>query len=1463
MSDPPPAGTPVFDPPTSVADDDGHPPDADAASSPRPDRIGRYIVLAELGSGGMGVVYRAWDPALERTVALKVLSAGRFAGKRQLARFASEARAIARLDDPALVSIHDLGVIDGCPYFTMELVEGPTLAALLDAQGPLAPDRAARLAARIARGLDHAHRQGVVHRDVKPANVLIDADGDPRLIDFGIARLLEASDALTRTGAVLGTPDYMAPEQAAGRTAAVGPATDVYGVGALIYAATTRRAPHPVSPARPLTGAGALPRDLRAICLRALAFAPADRYRSAAALADELDRFGRGEPVEAALPNPARRLGWWLHRRRAPLIAVASTALVALTVAAAISGWRDAREAAEAADARARREEGAAARLDEALAAASARRAAGEDEAAAAIEREVAQRGDVDGTRALARFHLARATDAATAQDIEAALTAASAAYATVDGAPEQLDALLLLGRLFVEARDADRLAAVDATLARRFPRHTAERGPVELYRLVFAGRLLDAAAHPRAAEIGWAPMLRVLGRGTPTAHRLPTLSAPRGDRDPMTLADADSDGQLEVWLGGRAYDARSPSLPLTAHAPLPMKRGAPAIIPLPGLPGLFAHLQNPDGQLLRRDGEGWRPLARVGLLQAHTTSAADLDRDGAPEVYYDGGGELRALSATSGDGWTDGSAHPPTEAASSYINVVRAAELGGPTLLVGTQGWRAYDLRVFRSAGRGRLTPVARRQIGQVFDAVTLSDRLGRLVVASTYTEHADPALFHRADGLPFADGLHTFALTDDGLEHRATLPVAPGELAFLRIYPGDLDGDGLTDLVALASEGGRRRFAVVFRRLPDGWAPSLPLLGLRPFGVLDVDGDGDVELLANDTSTGRLWTVGAGDTPTPIRATRPLAPEPAATGRAGAIEDLVALGRLGDALDAWQREVRHGRAPIRAARRGAEIAEQLGRYDDAAALHLRVADDPAQRVEALRAAADALAAARRPVAERATLTRLVDDPAITPSAAASARARIAALDARLSARVELAVGDALDAGWQIRVPDRLRLDRSALRVRGDAVGEIARLPLRRVAERVAFEIDLETPRVEFGGAVVIALVGALDDGREVDLAHVIDCGWGGGSLVYHRLYADFGGGGHVLFANRRQDGVAGRPLRAHVEYDHTRGSTLVIDRDGTLRERQAIDAAGLGDRLALVIRTLSDTRWTGATTEVRIRRLVIDGVELAPASDPSPDPAIEAARALAERRPAVALATLGERDDATADAIRIAALYDLGRWPDADALLTARLRAGIDEASPLDPLLVGRLRQAPMHVAPLVRAAWGARADALFWRVFAAGFAKHPDDPAGVRAASAVLLGADLDPRRVIDHPAPERRLDLLLARARMRRTLDELGGARADLDLAAEMWRLLPPTEDPARAAERDRLRSAVRLEQAALEVVDAPEAAIALIRTALADSGAPEIVADRIRADAALRRLRDQPVWDEVEAAARWAGTNGDQ
>jgi serine/threonine-protein kinase len=270
-----------------------------------------YEVLGELGRGGMGVVYKARQSGLNRVVALKTLRAGGRATPPELARFRAEAEAVARLRHPNVVQIYDIGEHDGVPFLCLELVEGGSLATEL-ARAPRSPREAARLLEALARAVHHAHEQGIVHRDLKPANVLLAADGTPKLTDFGLAKLLDSVCGQTQSEVVLGTPAYMAPEQAAGQSKQVGPAADVYALGAILYECLTGRPPfrgddrlelllqvlerEPDAPR--LHNRGVEP-ALEAICLKCLEKAPADRYPSAQALAEDLAAYLQGEPVLA------------------------------------------------------------------------------------------------------------------------------------------------------------------------------------------------------------------------------------------------------------------------------------------------------------------------------------------------------------------------------------------------------------------------------------------------------------------------------------------------------------------------------------------------------------------------------------------------------------------------------------------------------------------------------------------------------------------------------------------------------------------------------------------------------------------------------------------------------------------------------------------------------------------------------------------------------------------------------------------------------------------------------------------------------------------------------------------------------------------------------------------------------------------------------------------------------------
>jgi WD40 repeat protein/predicted Ser/Thr protein kinase len=315
------------------------------ASKERP-RIAGYEVLRELGRGGMGVVYKARQLSLNRVVALKMILAGPHAAPEDLARFRTEIEAIARLEHPNLVRVYEVGEQDGRPYFAMEFVDGRDLHDKIAAT-PQPPREAAELVETLARAMHAVHQHGIVHRDLKPANVLLTSEGVPKVSDFGLAKRLDAAGGPTLSGAVLGTPGYMAPEQAAGQGKAIGPATDIYALGAILYEMLTGRPPFQaekpwdvilqVEAAEPVTPRRLqpkVPRDLETICLKCLRKEPAKRYASALALADDLRRFLTGEPIHAR-PVGVWELGAkWAKRRpaAAALVVVSFLALLALAV---------------------------------------------------------------------------------------------------------------------------------------------------------------------------------------------------------------------------------------------------------------------------------------------------------------------------------------------------------------------------------------------------------------------------------------------------------------------------------------------------------------------------------------------------------------------------------------------------------------------------------------------------------------------------------------------------------------------------------------------------------------------------------------------------------------------------------------------------------------------------------------------------------------------------------------------------------------------------------------------------------------------------------------------------------------------------------------------------------------------------------------------------------------------------
>jgi WD40 repeat protein/tRNA A-37 threonylcarbamoyl transferase component Bud32 len=583
--------------------------------------LGDHELREEIARGGMGIVYRAWQRRLGREVAVKVLRGGEFASAEAQARFRTEAAAVARLQHPGIVAIHDFGEESGVLWFSMDLVPGENLAARTR-ENPFPAREAAECVRRIAEAVQHAHEHGVLHRDLKPSNILLAADGQPRVTDFGIARRVATDTTsgaaeLTRTGQVLGSPGYAAPEQALGGRADA--RTDVYGLGALLYHLLTGRTPFqgptvdsillqlrendPLPPRRLVP---TVPRDLENICLLALRHDPARRYAGARDLAADLDRFLAGTPVRARALGPLARTVRWTRRRptTAALTALVLLLLVALILGSVSFGRRRAQlehRGTLLAEARLQRDSGLAGAREKALAAV---RAAWAIQPSAELRTEAVAAlslPDLAPAGTLPPEHSeARPPAPGASADGRWAVRWEKGALRVVDAASGAEHARLadLPPRTLAQLDDTGRRLAI----ARPAALKTA--GVVTLHELP-SGRVLHTLAHPNPVRcLDWAGELLAVGGSedrlihvwdTATGQRLhrfnghaaeiETVRFRPGGQELITGAE---DHTLRVWHAARGGEIlRLEGLPRHTGQAWWSADGARLLVPLKDAPGV------------------------------------------------------------------------------------------------------------------------------------------------------------------------------------------------------------------------------------------------------------------------------------------------------------------------------------------------------------------------------------------------------------------------------------------------------------------------------------------------------------------------------------------------------------------------------------------------------------------------------------------------------------------------------------------------------------------------------------------------------------------------------------------------------------------------------------------------------------------------------------------------------------
>jgi tRNA A-37 threonylcarbamoyl transferase component Bud32 len=1252
---------------------------APGRSSPRrseregvPARIGPYVPIEELGRGGMGIVYRARDPAKRREVAVKVLNDA--AGPTRRARFAREVAALAMVRHPAVVRILENGIDHEVPYFAMRLVLGPSLRSELVRRGTLEPAEAVRLVERVARGLHVAHSLGIVHRDVKPENILLD-DSEPVLTDFGLAvGTGEDEVRLTDGGQGLGTLGYMAPEQLRGEVGTIGPATDVFALGAVLHELITGRVTPDSSSHATL---GRLLADVHAC---ATAPRVADRYPSASAFADDLELVLRGG-IPAASRGAWRR--WGRTQSRTMLLAAVVGLLSALGSVGGVTWWNRYAEQQEAIDravAATRRGAALQAGVDDLL-------ARGERQSAEDMFRLFLVSEGAEGGAAQATAWLRRAVQFEQWGDPSPRESYLEALAVPLTPRQRRL-ALREVMALDAGAWDWSSLAAAIEAMARSGD----QVEPAMRRELALADRAFAEAA-VWSGEPSATRMLSRFGAAWRVPRQAHTVLVVPGEAPALLFMEPGKASAQVLWLRGAG--AKAETLPVP-----PALRGFDLLQPVgvldDGAPGLLAYDAELRQGALVAVGQGALTV-RLSWTSDRWTGGAltDMDGDGRNELYVAIGPYERRLRrfVQEAGGWIEAAPALDLDPARSDVSAVASGDLdadGREELIVASGPWFAYDLRRLTLGELGFETQ-SRWRPGAVVGLATGWGAGDRPVVrAMKIDRYGSPARLGAERPSGVLPGVYTLGVSGGGWEVLAHHAL-PGALDG-RSAGGDYDGDGLQDLaVGLRSPDDKQEATVVLLRSSQGADVPVSLYGMRLLGALDAEGDGKMELVVRRDDLPEVWVLGVGDGPMPLKE-RPDAHAEPPEGVGAPIgevwsrsEEIATLGGGTIASEHLARAAREAAGDpqrVPAMRRAAELAAADGAWAQAGELYLEVAGWwGAQPSRDLLAAAEAFERAHDMPRALEAIGAIGGTPEAVEGGAA-----LALREARLRAWVDRPwvrgqFDEPLHPAWVVGEPGRVE--------RGGPTGTLTvevvdahrsqtllHMPVQLDGDTLSMRLDLDVARIEWASGLDLVL--STPNAAAIGLGVMSSGGGGQFDLL----------AGCTRDPERPDGAVAAQPtpstphrvqLRLEASWDEgTLWCESVIDgvRDERVFELPGNPSPSLTGRLELRSRG-----WLAGPGVVRselvLRALEVGGVRAVGAEQGRPD----VGRLLAEGR-------LTEPADLVDPGSLVAPLVFLeaGRTAEARAALANQI-AKLPEGATLPTSLITPIRSRPARWVGMLR--------------------------------------------------------------------------------------------------------------------------------------------------------------------------------